>query len=166
MGLPACKYEFGQRILARVAKPESKLEPRLQAAVFLGFAPNVTNGFYVMRSDGVIELTSNITEDPVFGEQQPVLGDGIQPRQAGPEPKPPAEKTPEEMMLEAVMGFEGGGGPFWDKDVEEWNIYDHIPPDDPFATQSVMKNIAKAMKTKFDDKIWETDEVRPEETPE
>ena len=42
---PPCKFEFGQRILARVAKPESKLEPRLQAAVFLGLAPNVTHGF-------------------------------------------------------------------------------------------------------------------------
>ena len=52
-GLPACKYEFGQRILARVAKPESKFAPRLQAAVFLGLAPNVTNGFFVMK---VMEL--------------------------------------------------------------------------------------------------------------
>ena len=103
-----------------------------------------------MKSDGVIELLSNITEDPVFGEPEPVLGDGIQPRQAGPEPKPPAEKTPEEKMLEIVMGFEGGGGPFWDnfwdndaKKVKEWSIYDHIPPDDPFATQSVMKILQK-----------------------
>ena len=68
------------------------------------------------------------------------------------------------------MGFEGGAGPFWEKlwddNVEEVNIYDHIPPDDPFAPDSIMKNIAKAMKTKFDDKIWETDEVKPEETPE
>ena len=109
LGLPACRYEFGQRILARVAKPESKLEPRLQSAVFLGLAPNVTNGFYVMRSDGVIELTSNITEETPLGEQEELLKEGVNPRQAGKEAKPKKpweEMTPEERMLEAAMGFE------------------------------------------------------------
>ena len=86
---PECKYEFGQRILARVANPESKLQPRLQAAVFLGLAPNVTSGCYVMRSDGTIELTSNITDDTPLGEQEEVLKDGVVPKQAGPEKKPP-----------------------------------------------------------------------------
>ena len=47
----------------------------------------------MIRSDGVIELTSNITEDTMLGEQKPVLGEGIQPRLAGPEPKAPAEKN-------------------------------------------------------------------------
>ena len=93
------------------------MEPRLQAAVFLGLAPNVTNGFYVMKSDGVIELTSNITEDTPLDEQEEFLKDGVNPKEAGKEAKPPKtweQKTPEERMLEAVMGFEGGNHPvFW-----------------------------------------------------
>ena len=71
------------------------------------------------------------------------------------------------------MGFEGGGGPFWEnlwdndaQDKKEWTIYDHIPPDDPFAKQSMMTKIAKAMSAKFDDKLWQAEEVRPEEIPE
>ena len=46
------------------------------------------------------------------------------------------------------------------------NIYNHIAPDDPFAKESVMKNIAKAMRTKFDDKLWDAEEVKPDEVPE
>ena len=42
-----------------------------------------------MRSDGTVELTSNITEDPPLGEQEEVLKDGAYPRQAGNEAKPP-----------------------------------------------------------------------------
>ena len=45
LGEPPCKFEFGQRILTRVKEPKTKFEPRLQAAIFLGFAPGVTNGF-------------------------------------------------------------------------------------------------------------------------
>ena len=146
------------------------MEPRLQAAVFLGLAPNVTNGFYVMRSNGVIELTSNITEDTPLGERKDLSNDGVSPKQAGKEAKPPKtweEKTPEERMLEAVMGFEGGYHPIFAADFQgEWSIHDEIPPDDPFAQQSVMKNIAKAMKTKFDEKLWEIEYVKPEEVPE
>ena len=40
--------------------------------IFLGFAPNVTNGYFVMRADNKIELTSNIADEPAFdaiGEQ-------------------------------------------------------------------------------------------------
>ena len=92
LGLPPCKYELGQRILARVPKPESKLAPRLRAAVFLGYAPNVTNGFFVIRSFGVTELISKITEDTIFDETKPVLEDHQEVRQAGPEPKPPKER--------------------------------------------------------------------------
>ena len=91
-----------------MANPESKLEPRLQAAVFLGLAPNVTNGCYVMRSDGTVELTSDITDDTPLGDQEEVLKEGVVPKQAGNQPKPPKaweEKTPEEKMLEAVVGW-------------------------------------------------------------
>ena len=74
-------------------------------------------------------------------------------------------------MLEAIMGFEGGGGPFWEgwgdpNSKVEWSIYDHIPPDDPFATQSIGARIAKAMEAKFDDILWKAEELKPEEVPE
>ena len=84
-GEPACQYEFGQRILARVKRPESKFAPRLQAAVFLGYAPGVTNGYFVMRGDGVIEVTSNITDDTALDAPKPVLQDDQKPRPSSKE---------------------------------------------------------------------------------
>ena len=65
-GEPRCKYEFGQCILSRVKGPTTKFAPRLQTVIFLGFAPNVTNGYFVMRSDDRVELTSKIADEPVF----------------------------------------------------------------------------------------------------
>ena len=44
-----CKYEFDQCVLSRVKEPENKLAEGLQKVIFLGFAPNVTNGYFVMR---------------------------------------------------------------------------------------------------------------------
>ena len=67
-GEPRCKYEFGQCILSRVKEPATKFDPRMQRVIFLGFAPNVTNGFWVMRSDNKVELTSNIADETVFDE--------------------------------------------------------------------------------------------------
>ena len=70
VGEPKCKYEFGQVVLSKVKEPLTKFAPRLQKVTFLGFAPNVTNGYFVMRGDGKIELTSNITEETSFDEQR------------------------------------------------------------------------------------------------
>ena len=66
LGEPRCKYEFGQVVLSRVKEPLTKFAPRLRKVVFLGFAPNVTNGYFVMRLDEKIELTSNIADEPGF----------------------------------------------------------------------------------------------------
>ena len=52
VGEPRCKYEFGQVVLAFVKEPLTKFSPGLQKVTFLGFAPNVTNGYFVMRGDG------------------------------------------------------------------------------------------------------------------
>ena len=169
MKLPACRYEFGQRILARVANPNSKLDPRLQSVVFLGFAPNVTSGFYVMRSDGVIELTSNITEETTLDKEEELLKEGVNPRQSGLEAKPKKsweEMTPEERMLEDIMGFAGGNHPVFDPNFQgEWNAWDEFPPDDPFS-QVVKKNVAQIMKAKFDDNLWENEDIKQEEIPD
>ena len=52
--------------MSRVKEPTTKFAPRLQKVTFLGFAPNVTNGYFVMRADNRIELTSNIADEPAF----------------------------------------------------------------------------------------------------
>ena len=39
-------------ILVRVKEPKTKFDARLQAAIFLGDAPNVTHGFFAMHPDG------------------------------------------------------------------------------------------------------------------
>ena len=59
-------------MLSRIKEPFTKFAPILQRVIFLGFAPNVTNGYFVMRTDNKIELTSNIADEPAFdaiGEQ-------------------------------------------------------------------------------------------------
>ena len=50
LGLPRCKFEFGQCILSRVNKTDSKFDPKLHKVIFLGFAPNVTNGCLLYTS--------------------------------------------------------------------------------------------------------------------
>ena len=65
-GEPRCKYEFGQVVLSRVKDPSTKLTPRMHRVLFLGFAPNVTNGYFVMKQDDKIELTSNIADESNF----------------------------------------------------------------------------------------------------
>ena len=54
-GEPACEYEFGQSVLARIKEPLTKFSPRMQIVIFLGFAPNVTCGYFVMRPDHKVE---------------------------------------------------------------------------------------------------------------
>ena len=49
-GEPACKYEFGQCVLSRIKEPLTKFSPKAQRVIFLGFAPDVTNGYFVIRT--------------------------------------------------------------------------------------------------------------------
>ena len=72
-GEPPCKYEFGQCVLGRIKEPLAKFSPRMQRVIFLGFAPDVTNGYFVMRPDCKIELTPNITDDTILDEPPDVL---------------------------------------------------------------------------------------------
>ena len=79
----------------------TKLHPRLQKVTFLGFAPNVTNGYFVMRADGKIELTSNLHEETRFDESSEL-----------PEPKKDSEVVTDDHItqteMDAIMGPEGG----------------------------------------------------------
>ena len=108
IGEPRCQFEFGQIILSRVVKPDTKFDPRLHKVLFLGFAPNVTNGYWVMNKYDKIELTSNVTENPEFDKVDELME---------PKPKDPHPPHPDlhdhpygDKELEAVMGPEGGGG--------------------------------------------------------
>ena len=164
LGLEKCKYEFGQRILSKIKEPKTKLEPRMQPVVFLGYAPGVTEGYFVMKDDGTIELTSNITEDTVLDEPQPVLADDVLPRQESKEKNIPQEKkTPEELMLEAILGVEGGVG--WQDENSPGQASKAKLQEDPFS-DNFIKAAAKKIKAKVDDRLWEQEDLKPEEIPE
>ena len=63
------------------------------------------------------------------------------------------------------MGFEGGNHPVFGTEDIEWHADDFIASSDPFAP-ATNPAIGKAMKIKFDDKLWDAEEVKPEEIPE
>ena len=130
-GEPPCKYEFGQCVLARIKEPLTKFSPRMQRVIFLGFAPDVTNGYFVMRPDHKIELTSNIADDTIFDEPPDVLEQPVEKVQEQPQ----HQKEPyTDKELEAVMGFEGGEGWMWGEDANR-DLY-FGPQDDPMAVVS------------------------------
>ena len=160
-GLPPCEFEFGQRILARVVKPINKLAPILQPAVFLGYAPNVTHGYFIMRSDGIIELTSNITEDTKLDEPEPVLQENQQPRLSARKQKGPQFiRTTDDRMVDAIMGVEGGEGWYWNRDNAQGEAINVA------ACVNRVVNSTHVMKAKFDSKLWDTEEIKEDEIPE
>ena len=73
------------------------------------------------------------------------------------------KKTPEQRMLEAVMGFAGGVG--WQDEDNTQTVYNTEPLDDPFTELSI-KAIAKRIKAKMDNVLWENEDLKPEEIPE
>ena len=156
-GEPRCKYEFGQCILSRVKEPTTKFAPRLQKVTFSGCAPNVTNGYFVLRADNRIELTSNIADEPVFdATSEPVE----QP------PRTSTEEPPEfihdypytDKELEADMGPEGAGGWYWLDDSNKESTTG--TQDDPMEVVSV------APMNKVTENLWQQEDIKPEENPE
>ena len=107
-----------------------------------------------------MELTSNITDDTIFDEPEPVLPDPKEPSHSSNIPPVIDEEEDEasKRMLEAVMGPEGGEGWLWNTRSEEDNNTD--PPDDLLAT------VSKAMVQKIDQRLWEVEDLKPEEIPE
>ena len=107
VGEQPCKYEFGQCVLSRVKEPEGKFTERLQKVVFLGFAPNVTNGYFVLRvTDSGIELTAEVDDETVFPEREVILERPPDTSHDRLKLEPDDPYTQKE--LDAVMGFEGG----------------------------------------------------------
>ena len=115
-------------MLARIKEPLTKFSSKAQRVVFLGFAPNVTNGYFVIKPDYKIELTSNIEDEPIFDEPPVVLPEAVEklPEQAQSHDEPYTDKE-----LEAVMGWEGGEGWYWGADADK--ELDFRPHDDPMA---------------------------------
>ena len=129
----------------------------MQRVLFLGFAPNVTNGYFVMKQDDKIELTSNIADDPNFDapealmEQRPGIStDNL--------PQPIHDHPYTDKELEAVMGPEGGGGWFWADDSNREVTSGR--PDDP------MEVISHMQLAKISVNLWQQEDIRPEEIPE
>ena len=63
---PECKFEFGSIVLVWVKEPLDSWEPRYRKTVFLGYAPDVSSGYFVMHMDGKIEVTSNLKPLPTY----------------------------------------------------------------------------------------------------
>ena len=93
--------------------------------ISFGFAPNVTNGYFVMRvADSGIELTAEVVDEIIFPErdvipERPTIQESDKNKLEPGDPYTQKE-------LDAVMGFEGGEGWHWDKDPEKQNIMETI----------------------------------------
>ena len=135
-----CKYEFGQVVLAKVNNPETKFDPRLKKVLFLGFAPNVTNGYYVMNEQDKIELTSNITDNPNFDAREDLME--LSPTGQPDPPQDPVYTESELRQLEAIMGPEGGGG---------WLYKDETAADEPDDPMQIVTAVHMAKVT---DNLW------------
>ena len=120
--------------------------------LFLGFAPNVTNGYYVMNQHDKIELTSNIADNPNFDAKEDLME--LRPTEQPDPPQDPLYTEKELRVLEAVMGPEGGGGWFWQEDT----ALDE--PDDP------MQVVSTIHMAKVTDNLWKKEDIEPEEIPE
>ena len=156
LGLSRCQFEFGQCILSRVNKPGSKFDPKLHKVIFLGFAPNVTNGYWVMNKNDKVELTSNVTDDPDFDRFDPLME--LTPTEPDQQPEKLHDHPYEDKELEAVMGPEGGGGWLWAEDVNKPLVDEQ--PDDP------MQILSKVQLNKIDENLWKEEDIKREEIPE
>ena len=125
----------------------------------MGFAPNVTNGYFVMRQDDKIELTSNIADEPNFDAPEALMEQrpGISTENP-PQPQPLHDYPYTDRELEAVMGPEGGGGWFWADDSNREVTSGR--PDDP------MEVISHVQLAKISVNLWQQEDIRPEEIPE
>ena len=55
-----CSFEFATVLSANVKERKDAREPRFRPVLFLGYAPGVTNGYYVLHTDGRVGLTSDL----------------------------------------------------------------------------------------------------------
>ena len=121
----------------------------------MGFAPNVTNGYWVMNRKDRIELTSNVTEDPEFDRVEPWM-----------------EPTAKEDVQSQAPLFDWS---YAQKEAEAIDAYDlaygdlfqpqcDLPsPDDP---DDPMELVSLVQLSKISDNLWQEEDIKQEENPE
>ena len=127
-------------MLSKVINPATKFESRLKKVLFLGFAPNVTNGYYAMIQRDKIELTSNIADNPNFDAKEDLMD--LRPIEQPDPPQDPVYTESELRQLEAIMGPEGGGG---------WLYKDETAADEPYDPMQIVTAVHMAKVT---DNLW------------
>ena len=141
--------------MSRGNKTETKFDPKLHKVIFLGFAPNVTNGYWVMNKNDKIELTSNVTEDPDIDRMEPLMEPT--PKQHD-QPQSPLHDWPyTDKELEAIKEHEEAYGDLF----KTWcNQPRSDDPDDP------MEVLTKVQLSKISDNLWQEEDIKQEEIPE
>ena len=160
LGQPRCKFEFGQSILSRVNKPNTKFDPKLHKVIFLGFAPSVTNGYWVMNKKDRIELTSNVTEDPEFDRVEswiePALKDEVR-QEPELDNRTDAQREQDEEDERIMRYIEETEGDFF----KPQSVPERPDePDDPMETVSMVK------LSKISENLWQEEDIKQEEIPE
>ena len=136
-------------------KPEAKFDPRLHKVIFLGFAPNVTNGYWVMNKNDKIELTSNITEDLDFDRVEPLMEPTFKEHDR---PQPALHDFPDtDKDLQAIADAEAGYGDLF----KNWS--NQPQPDDP---DDPMEVVSKVQLSKISENLWNEEDIRQEEIPD
>ena len=160
LGLPRCKFEFGQCILSRVNKTDSKFDPKLHKVIFLGFAPNVTNGYWVMNKKDRIELTSNVTEDPEFDRMEPLMEPTLK-EEVRPLPQPldqsDAQREEDLLHQRAIEEYDEAYGDLFQPYCEP------LRPDEP---DDPMELVSMVQLSKISDNLWQEEDIKQEEIPE
>ena len=137
-------------------RDSSKFDARLHKVIFLGFAPNVTNGDWVLNKNDKIELTSNITEDPDFDRieplMEPTLDEHHRPKPALCDDFPYTDKE-----LQAVEDAEVGYGDLFKPQ--------HAQPADPDDPMEIVSK-AQVVLSKISDNLWQEEDIKREEIPE
>ena len=75
-----CEHEFASVVLTAVKDPVNVWEERYKPALFLGFAPNVSHGYFVMNEEGKVDITSNVKAESQLKDDSEHF-DGIRTKQ-------------------------------------------------------------------------------------
>ena len=104
-------------------------------------------------------------EDTMLDDPDEVLPDNLQPGQSSKEAPKDDQKDIdyEKRTLDAIMGFEGGEGWYWNDTGN--TIVKTEALDDPLANLSLV-TVAKVVKARVDDTLWEEEDLKPEEVPD
>ena len=117
----------------------------------------MTNGYFVMRQDDKIELTSSIADEPGCDAPSELME--RRPGTSTDQPPQSIHNHPyTDKELDAVVGLDGGGGWYWG---EDWNKEVTFgPQDDPTEVVSAV------LLARITENLWQQGDIKPEEIPE